>query len=398
MIDPQRVAKSSPGTRLGRIAGVPIGLNPSWPVSLAIVVVVVALLAGRVLPERSVLAVVVAAVILTGLLMVSVLLHELGHLIAARSMGQRVIRIRFDVLGGQTDLVGSPSTAGRDGLVAIAGPLVSALCAVAGFLLSTAFDRQSAPWLLASTVGVVNALLAAFNLLPALPLDGGEVVRTVAWRISGSRRVGTIVGYLATAVVCLLLLGLAGLLWSGESPGGRAQGAVIAAMVLHLAGVGYAEWRREPDLHRLPAEAENRSSTTAVASAADPIAVLMLTASAAEVRRLAAVVVLVDADGAVAGIVDPGRLAELPPEGPAISAAVAVDPAGILLPSDDTAEFADALARTSADRFLLADPDGRPAGVLSRATLTRILSSPLGSGRSGTISTPTDDRGSAHEP
>lgn len=385
MPDPQRVAKMSPGTRLGRIAGVPIGLNPSWPVSLAIVIVVVALLAGRVLPDRSVVAVVVAAVILTGLLMVSVLLHELGHLFAARSMGQRVIRIRFDVLGGQTDLAGSPSTAGRDGLVAIAGPLVSALCAAAGFLLSTAFDRQSAPWLLASTIGVVNALLAAFNLLPALPLDGGEVVRTIAWRISGSRRTGTIVGYLATAVVCLLLLGLAVLQWTGGSPGGRAQGVVIAAMVLHLVGVGYAEWRQETDLHRSSGTVEKRSSATAVALLATPITMLSRTASAAEVRRPPAAVVLVDTDGVVVGIVDPGRLAALPPDAPAISAAVTVDPAAILLPSDDTDQLADALARTSADRFLLADPDGRPAGVLSRAILSRILSdrSPLGSGRGG---------------
>lgn len=392
MTDRQRVVKRSPGTRLGRIAGVPIGLNPSWPVSLAIVIVVVALLAGRVLPDRSVLAVGIAAVILTVLLMVSVLLHELGHLFAARSMGQRVVRIRFDVLGGQTDLAGSPSSAGRDGLVAVAGPLVSALCAAAGFLLSAALDRQSSPWLLASTIGVVNALLAVFNLLPALPLDGGEVVRTIAWRISGSRRIGTIVGYLATAVVCLLLLGLAVLRWSDDLPGGRAQGVVIAAMVLHLAGVGYAEWRQEPDLHRSPTEIEKRSSATAVASAAAPIVVLPRTSSAAEVRRLPAVAVLVDHDGVVVGIVDPGRLAALPPGDPAISAAVAVEPAAVLLPSDDTDQLAEALARTSADRFLLADPDGRPAGVLSRAVLTRILSdrSPLGSDRGGNHHQHTD--------
>ncbi|WP_154674067.1 M50 family metallopeptidase [Nakamurella lactea] len=333
-------ATRSPGTQLGRIAGVPILLTRSWPVSLLIVVVVVAVLAGRVLPDRTALSLGLAAVALTLLLMVSVLLHELGHLFAARSVGRRVVRIRFDVLSGQTDLIGSAG-AGRDAWVAIAGPAMSAVCSAAGFAAAQLFDSRTTPWLLAMAIGVTNALLTIFNLLPAYPLDGGEVVRMAVWRISGSWRTGSIAGYLSTSVVCAGLLVLAALVWFNGPPGAAAQAVVIVALVVHLAATAMVEWRREaqelgddPDGPDGPADPESPAG------------------------RLAAALI-----GASVPVVGAAAGADLRP----------VNPTDVVLTTDGPAELRDALARSSGQTFLLVDDEGLAAGVLARAELTRIL-------------------------
>lgn len=378
MSDAQHPASKRPrtGTRLGRIAGVPIQLNASWPVSLVIVVAVVALLAGRVLPHRSALSVIVAAVALTVLLMLSVLLHELGHLFAGRAVGQRVISIRFDVLGGQTDLASARSSAGRDALVAVAGPALSAVCSVAGFGVAQAFEPRTGPYLLALTAGVVNALLTVFNLLPALPMDGGEMVRTAAWRISGNRRTGTIAGYTSTAVVCLLLLVLAVLLWFDGRPAGRVQSVILGAMAIHLAGTGWTEWtreRNEPGNRRVVNPGAGPAVAAELAAAAGPLTVLPATASIAQVIRARTDVVLVDDEGAVLGIVDRRRLTGARSRLPALRLASKIDPAAVLLPTDAPQQLAEALQRNSSDRFLLSDEDGMPAAVLLRTELTRIL-------------------------
>ncbi|MGI8418843.1 MAG: site-2 protease family protein [Nakamurella sp.] len=378
MSDAQHLANKRPraGTRLGRIAGVPIRLNASWPVSLVIVVAVVALLAGRILPHRSTFSVIVAAVALTALLMLSVLLHELGHLFAGRAVGQRVISIRFDVLGGQTDLASARSSAGRDAFVAVAGPAVSAICSVAGFGVAHAFEPRTGPYLLALTAGVVNALLAVFNLLPALPMDGGEMVRTAAWRISGSRRTGTIAGYISTAVVCLLLLVLAVLLWFDGRQAGRVQSVILGAMAIHLAGTGWAEWTRErdePGNRRVVNPDADPVVAAELAGAASPLTVLPATATVAQAIRAGTEVVLVDDEGSVLGMVDRSRLAGGGPGSRAARVASQIDPAAVLLPTDQPQQLAEALQRTSSDRFLLSDEDGMPAAALLRTELRRIL-------------------------
>jgi len=326
------VRNAATGTRLGHIGGVPIRLSRSWPISMVIVVGVVALLAGRVLPDRSWASVLISAATLTLMLMLSVLLHELGHLFAARLVGQRVLQIRFDVLGGRTDLVGSAATAGRDALVALAGPLISAACSGLGVAVAAALTRHSVPWLLAMTVGVVNALLTVFNLLPALPLDGGQLVSSLGQRISGSRRTGALIGYLSSVVVCALMVAAAVVLWIRDPASGRVQAVVIAAMALHLAAAGWAEWRseRRPSVGRRAGDA----SWT---------------------------------------IITAERLAWMAQPLPSGGKGSPPDPSALVLSTDDAEQIGAALRRTSSDRFRLIDDDGNPAGILSRADLTRML-------------------------
>ncbi len=351
------VRNAATGTRLGHVGGVPIRLSRSWPISMVIVVGVVALLAGRVLPDRSWASVLISAATLTLMLMLSVLLHELGHLFAARLVGQRVLQIRFDVLGGRTDLVGSAATAGRDALVALAGPLISAACSGLGFVVAAALTRHSVPWLLSMTVGVINALLTVFNLLPALPLDGGQVVSSLGQRISGSRRTGSLIGYLSSVVVCALMVTSAVVLWIRDPASGRVQSVVIAAMAMHLAAAGWAEWRSE----RRPSAGRGAGDASSTIITAE---------------RLASMAQPLPSDGT-------GR---------------PLDPSALVLSTDDAEQIAAVLRRTPADRFLLIDDDGNPVGILSRVDLTRILGGRRPPGTGPNVGPPdqmSDDRGAS---
>jgi Zn-dependent protease/CBS domain-containing protein len=171
---------------LGRIAGIRIGLNWSWLVVFALIVWS---LASAVFPSQNEglsdsthLAMAIAAALL---FFVSLLLHELGHALQARREGMEIDGITLWLFGGVAQFKGSFPSAGAEFRIAIAGPVVSlvlgavfvALAALIGF--SEPIDGVAA-WL-----GYINLLLLVFNLLPALPLDGGRVLRSVLWGARG---------------------------------------------------------------------------------------------------------------------------------------------------------------------------------------------------------------------
>lgn len=104
----------------------------------------------------------------------SMLLHELGHALVARRFRLPVRSISFFAFGGFTDLGREPSSAFEELVIALAGPVVSAMLGVALMGLS-AF----------SSLGRINLLLTVFNMLPIFPLDGGRALRALCWKWSG---------------------------------------------------------------------------------------------------------------------------------------------------------------------------------------------------------------------
>lgn len=199
---------------LGRIAGVPVGLNASW---FPVFALVAWSLATGFLPHAAPSAapewIWVAALVGTVLFFASILAHEFGHALVALHSGIGVSSVTLFVLGGVSRLAEEPRTAGEELRIAGAGPLVS-LMTTAGFLVATSLLGR---WPLATSVGVylvvVNGALALFNLLPALPLDGGRVLRAAIWGLTGdpfsatrwAARSGRIVGgaFMAAGVVAL---------------------------------------------------------------------------------------------------------------------------------------------------------------------------------------------------
>ena len=150
--------------------------------------------------------------IITGLLFFAgLILHELSHAVVARARGLPVNRITLFLLGGVAQIEREPESASTEFLMAIAGPLMSVLFG----LLCLAIARYVfgwEPWTLAHTpgaaifewLGYINFMLAAFNMIPGFPLDGGRVLRSIIWWMTGSADratriaagIGQIVGWL----------------------------------------------------------------------------------------------------------------------------------------------------------------------------------------------------------
>jgi Zn-dependent protease/CBS domain-containing protein len=183
---------------LGRIGGVEVRVNWSWLVVLALIVWT---LADGVFPSQNprlsrdthIAMAVVAAL----LFVVSILLHELGHAWEARREGLEVDGITLWLFGGVSQFKGGFPNAGAEFRIAIAGPLVSLVLGVF-FVLVAIAGLPSAVDGVAAWLGYINLALLVFNLIPALPLDGGRVLRAALWQSKGdlgwATRVGTDIG------------------------------------------------------------------------------------------------------------------------------------------------------------------------------------------------------------
>ena len=194
-----------PGTgsiQLARIFGIRIGVDASW---FLILFFFIFLLSGSF---RSTLdssdGVAYATAVASALLFfASLVLHELGHALAARRQGIGIAGIDLWFFGGIAKMTRDTSTPGGELKVAVAGPLVTlaivGICLAAGIGVAGGWNgffdiaalRSQAdatpPLLLISFLATMNAVLFAFNLIPAFPLDGGRIARALAWRLSGDR-------------------------------------------------------------------------------------------------------------------------------------------------------------------------------------------------------------------
>jgi Zn-dependent protease len=170
---------------LGRIAGVQVRINWSWLIVFALIVWS---LAATVFPSQNPelsdgvhLAMGVVAALL---FFASVLLHELGHAWQARREGLEIDGITLWLFGGIAQLRGGFPSPGAEFRIAIAGPLITLGLGV-GFLLFALAGLPSAVDGVAAWLGYINLSLLVFNLIPALPLDGGRVLRAALWRARG---------------------------------------------------------------------------------------------------------------------------------------------------------------------------------------------------------------------
>jgi Zn-dependent protease/CBS domain-containing protein len=175
--------------RIGRLAGIPIGVQPLW----LLIVGLITWSLGAVYYPDQVSGIAPAAAYGLGLLsalllFASILLHELGHAIVARRNGVEIEEIDLWLLGGVARMAGYPKTAGAELRFAIAGPAVTLAIAAAFGALDAALPN-SAPASLRGVVeyqAFVNLAILVFNLLPAFPLDGGRVARALIWARTGN--------------------------------------------------------------------------------------------------------------------------------------------------------------------------------------------------------------------
>ena len=190
-----------PGSlRIGKIAGIDISIHVSWLIIL--VLLTWSLATGwfaAFYPGWSSLTYWVVSLLAALLLFVSVLLHELAHSLVARRRGLPVKNITLFIFGGVSNIEQEPTSAGVEFQMSLVGPLMSLLISGLSFLLFVIIGRGTSPLAaILQYLAAANALLGLFNLIPGFPLDGGRVLRSIIWKISGSlstaTRIATVVG------------------------------------------------------------------------------------------------------------------------------------------------------------------------------------------------------------
>jgi Zn-dependent protease len=150
------------------VLGFPVEINLSFILLLAIVLLAWGGLAG---------------VFVVCLAFGSVLLHELGHALVARKLGVHVSGIELSFFGGAAKMENMPRRPNHEIAIAVAGPIVSLVLAGAGLGLGALFSSQ-----VIGLIGWINLVIAGFNLIPALPMDGGRILRALLARKLGYLR------------------------------------------------------------------------------------------------------------------------------------------------------------------------------------------------------------------
>ncbi|MCZ7436084.1 site-2 protease family protein [Micromonospora sp. WMMC241] len=211
--------------RLGKVAGVPVGVN--WSV-LVIFVLIAWTLSGSLFPRsypgHSALAYLAAGLAAAVVFFLGLLAHEVSHAVVAKRNGIEVEGITLWLFGGVAELKGEAKDPGAELRIAGVGPLVSLVIGVVFGAIAVAVAVAGGHGLLLgalSWLAGINVLLALFNVLPAAPLDGGRLLRAAVWKATGDRTRASVVAAGAGRVLGIVLIGLG--LWrflSGAGFGG----------------------------------------------------------------------------------------------------------------------------------------------------------------------------------
>jgi Zn-dependent protease len=354
------VSQRRPGIPLGRVAGVPVYLAPSWFVIALVVVVVFSPQVERALGPGGARSYVVALVYAV-LLLVSVLVHEFAHALAARAYGLPVHEVVATLMGGHTQFEDESPTPGRSAVVAVVGPLANAVLALVGLAALQVLTDPVGRLLVAALV-FSNGFVALFNLAPGLPLDGGRVVESLVWRLTGRRETGTVVaGWSGRVIaVALVALTLGPTLLSGGRPSlvSVVWVAMIAALLWQGAGAALSV-----------AKVRRRAAGLSLQSFSAPAVAAPLGTD--DWRRAAPGLDLVALDGERrpvgllrAADADRWRAPDGAPAGTPLSALMSVLDPVVVLPGGATREqVLQALAARPAHTYVVVDGAGRVVGT-----------------------------------
>jgi Zn-dependent protease len=351
------------GWQIGSLAGVPVYLGRSWVVVAAVITLLFGPVVADIVPGTGSAAYAVAFGFAV-LLLLSVLVHEAAHALVARVNGYRVRRIVADFWGGHTAYDGADSTPGRAAAVAVAGPLANAALAAVGWAFLQAVPGQALPWLLLTAFTTANAFVAAFNLLPGLPLDGGFLVDSLVWKLTGSRGLGTLVaGWCGRLLVVVLAW------WVVGVP--LLTGAPLSVNRLLWAGlIGAFLWWGASSAVR-SGRARRLFERTTVGSVLRPVALVREDRPVDGVPwRDSPLWLVVRPDGLPTGLVDPRALADVPAASAGVTPVSAVaqrQPPGWVVDAQHTDAVTDVVVTMQTlqtPMVAVRTPDGDIAGVV----------------------------------
>ncbi|MCU1539458.1 MAG: peptidase [Arthrobacter sp.] len=380
------LATRKDGIPLGRIAGIPVVLAYSWFIIAAFTVIVYGPVLLRNNPALGLGAYVVAFAYAV-LLLISVLVHELAHALTAKIYHWPTEKIVLNLWGGHTQFESFTASPGRSVLVALAGPAANFVLAGGGWVLLAAGNLSGVADILANIFVWANLLIGIFNVLPGLPLDGGRLVESAVWKVTGSQEKGTVAaGWGGRILVIALVVWFVALpLLSGERPD-------ISLMLITVL-VGSFLWMGATASIQ-QARLRGRLHLVHAGSLAEPAVGLPETATVAELERLQRsaqgsppAVVLYGPDGRPVAVVDAGVAATVPPDAVASTPLTAVSyalGAGAYVPESSRGqELLQYLAQLDGQAYAVVNGDGTVTGLLRQATVLDAITgkSPRGSGR-----------------
>ena len=210
--------------RMGKLFGIPFYINPSWFLILALVTWTYGSGLGTAFPEKGNGLALLLGLITALMLFASVVAHELGHSFVAIRQGIDVKSITLFIFGGLANLEKESETPSETFWVAVAGPLVSLMLWGIFSAISMVTAASGVFSVILGVIASVNLALCLFNLIPGLPLDGGNILKAIVWKITGNpnrgvvfaSRVGQVFGWIAIAsgVLPLLLVGSFANFWN----------------------------------------------------------------------------------------------------------------------------------------------------------------------------------------
>ena len=218
--------------KIATIRGVPVNVDPSWIWIAVLVVGTLYAQFDRVHPDLGAAAAFGFAIAGAVLFFGAVFLHEGAHAVAARVNGIEVHGITLVLFGGFTSARSDSKGPGPAFVIAAVGPATSLALGAMFWALSRIIGETNAPLSgMLGYVGWVNLFMAVFNVLPGLPLDGGRMLQSAVWRLTGKRERGTRIAAWTGMGLGALLLGSAALQLLGNDRGDNVGTAIWFAII-----------------------------------------------------------------------------------------------------------------------------------------------------------------------
>ncbi|TXC97964.1 site-2 protease family protein [Streptomyces sp. ISID311] len=360
--------------RVGRVVGVPLRMH--WSVPLLVGLFAYGL--GRQglpvwTPGRSDAVYALAGVVGAALLMGSLLLHETAHAAVALRKKISVEDVTLWALGGTTRM-GRPQSAAAAFAVAVSGPLTSLV--IGGIALGAGFGLHGlSGWAVPSVVlawlGWANLFLGVFNLLPAVPLDGGRVVQAVLWWRTGDRDRADLAASRGGQIMGLLLVAAGWISVLRGAPGGL----WIVFVGLFIMVVAGAERRRAALHTALRGVRVAEAMSSPVTTGADWLTVQRFIDEVAVHSRYSALP-LVDFDGRPSGVVQLRRLASVPPASRESlrvrEVAIPLSQCAVAAPDEPLSTALDRISLRTGARILVVE-DGRLVGIATGKDVSRLM-------------------------
>ncbi|MFV0462906.1 MAG: site-2 protease family protein [Nostocoides sp.] len=356
------------GLRVGTLSGAPIRISPTW-LLLAVIVAAVSTPSVRSIRPDLGGGALVVAIGYALLLLLSVLIHEMAHAAMAQAYGYRVRAIVASFMGGHTSYDSTGLRPGPAALIALSGPMANLVLGVLAWWIQGLFAPNSVVSLLLFATAIANLFLALFNFLPGLPLDGGQALEALVWRLSGRRAVGT-----SAAAAAGVLVAAGVFVWFVIAPlrnSGLGTNALWGMLIsLYLGRAAIVSFRR--------ARAMGRLDGYTVADVLRSVPVVDVSAVVASVSTVLQGGAIATRSGRPVGLVPPGSLAAIPPERwphTLVESVIVAQPEAWIIDAPAQAPILAAVQVLAANRLTYAAvvDDGHVLGLVQAPDVNQIL-------------------------